>query len=83
MRQGATAAVALLGFALPGVKPWQWSLLGLAIGLGAALGDLASSLFKRRLGIKDWGRLIPGHGGILDRIDALLFAAPIFYYFLL
>ncbi len=76
------AAVVLLGNAFDlGVEPWKLSLLALLLPLAAALGDLAESALKRRMHIKDASELIPGHGGVLDRLDSILFTIALVYVF--
>lgn len=58
-------------------------VIGLVCGIASELGDLAASYIKRHTGIKDFSNLIPGHGGILDRFDSILFTAPVVYYYFL
>jgi phosphatidate cytidylyltransferase len=58
-------------------KAWQGALLGIAAVASATLGDLIESVIKRDLGVKDMGNLLPGHGGIMDRLDSMLATAPV------
>ena len=59
----------------------QLVFLGVILASAGFFGDVTMSAIKRDLGVKDTGTLIPGHGGILDRLDSLLFTAPLFYHF--
>jgi phosphatidate cytidylyltransferase len=61
---------------------WHCLILGPVIGVLGQIGDLCESALKRDIGVKDFGMVLPGHGGILDRFDSLLFTAPIAYYYL-
>ncbi len=67
---------------VPSLGWFEALLVGLGLALVGTVGDLAESLIKRSFGVKDSGTVIPGHGGILDRLDSLMFAAPVLYYYL-
>lgn len=70
-------------FFLPELSVIDCLVLGILLGVIGQLGDLTESLFKRSAGKKDSGNLIPGHGGVLDKMDSLLFTMPAFYYYLI
>ena len=67
---------------MPGESVVALAALGMGVAMAGMVGDLFESMLKRAADMKDSGNLIPGHGGVLDRIDALIFAAPIFYFFI-
>jgi phosphatidate cytidylyltransferase len=69
-----------LWFSFPHFEPVHLVITGLVVGVGGQLGDLVISYIKRDIGIKDMGAVIQGHGGILDRVDSMIFVAPIFFH---
>lgn len=77
---GALYALAIDSFAGASVEPIIYAIICMVGGLISMVGDLAASGIKRDNNVKDYGKLIPGHGGILDRFDSMIFTAPVIYY---
>jgi phosphatidate cytidylyltransferase len=80
---GGVASATALGAALWWITPftvWQAALMALAVNAMGFLGGLVMSAIKRDRGVKDWGHMIEGHGGMLDRLDSVVFAAPVFFH---
>ena len=80
---GAVFSILVSTVVVGSIHPWSASnaaLLGVVVAVVAPIGDLCESLLKRDLGLKDMGSMLPGHGGLLDRVDALLFVLPATYY---
>ncbi|GIM27811.1 phosphatidate cytidylyltransferase [Clostridium polyendosporum] len=83
---GSTLSLGLYGYIItayiPDIKLYHYFIIGILCGILCQFGDLVASSIKRYVGVKDYSNLIPGHGGILDRFDSILFAGTIIYFYL-
>jgi len=77
--EGLIGGVVLAAIVSGGLMGWEWVWVGALLGVVATAGDLVESAWKRGHAIKDSGSILPGHGGVLDRFDGFLFAAPVFF----
>jgi len=77
---GVVGAALIKATLLVQISLFQTVMIGLAIGLSTMVGDLVESMFKRDAGVKDSSHIVPGHGGVLDKLDGVLFAGPVFYW---
>lgn len=80
---GSLVSAALIGAALSAItpfNPWQAGAMAFVVALTGFLGGMVMSAIKRDRGVKDWGHMIAGHGGFLDRLDSIVFAAPLFFH---
>jgi phosphatidate cytidylyltransferase len=77
---GIAGAALIKATLLTQISPLQTGIIGLSVGLSTMIGDLVESMFKRDAGVKDSSHIIPGHGGVLDKLDGVTFAGPVFYW---
>lgn len=84
---GGIIGVSILAYFMGDFLLWgsktDWLLIGLIVSVAGTLGDFVESLFKRDSGVKDSGKIMPGHGGFLDRLDSLIFAIPFIFFYLI
>jgi phosphatidate cytidylyltransferase len=79
----AIVAAYVISIFSPVLTMWHWIAIAMIVALFGTFGDLAESMLKRKAGVKDSGNILPGHGGILDRFDSVLFVSPIVFVLLL